>query len=56
MVNVDPPYDMVLATDCIYHENHMEYLLDTVLQITNHRSSSIDAFHRIHFGVSFVSQ
>eukprot|EP00210_Caulerpa_lentillifera_P000716 g693.t1 len=43
LANVEPPpYDVVLATDCIYHENHMEYLLDTILQLTDHRSSSKD--------------
>ena len=36
---VQPPYDFVIAADCIYHENHMDDLLDTILKLTDFRST-----------------
>lgn len=37
--DTQPPYDYVLAADCVYHEHHLERLLDTILQLTDHRST-----------------
>ena len=33
------PFDVVLAADCVYHEEIVEDLLRTVLAITDHRST-----------------
>lgn len=37
--HVRSPFDFVIAADCIYHENHMEDLLDTILKLTDDKST-----------------
>lgn len=36
---LDPPFDFVLAADCVYHENHLHDLLATILALTNAKST-----------------
>jgi len=40
----DPPYDFVIAADCIYNEDLVEYFLHTVLGLTDQKSTGISAF------------
>ena len=39
LATVDPPYDYVLAADCVYHEHHVDDLLDTILRLTDPKST-----------------
>ena len=39
LATVDPPYDYVLAADCVYHEHHVDDLLDTILRLTDAKST-----------------
>ena len=36
---VDPPFDYVLAADCVYHEQIVEDFLRTVLAVTHSKST-----------------
>ena len=36
---VNPPFDYVLAADCVYHEHIVEDLLRTVLAVTHSKST-----------------
>lgn len=50
---VIPPFDYVLAADCVYHEHIIEDLLRTVLAVTHSKSigrfwSLLGSFVHIH--------
>lgn len=42
---VVPPYDFVIAADCIYHESHIPDFLDTILKLTNPKSTGKSQLH-----------
>lgn len=41
---VSPPFDFVLAADCVYHEHIVEDFLRTVLAVTHNKSTGRSVF------------
>lgn len=47
--SVNPPFDFVLAADCVYHENHLHDLLATILEVTSSKSTGVKTSLHMYF-------
>ena len=47
---MQPPYDFVLAADCIYHETLTEHVHKTVMEVTNEKSTGTSVMVKMMHG------